>query len=386
MIGKANGAVWQERLDHLKDVVSQDVENGKYFGAVVQVARAGKPVFFEAIGSADAQGAKPLSLNSVFSIFSVTKAFVNVLVLRAIELGRFALTTKVSEIIPEFAGPPRERVTFFHLLSHTSGMPGVWSLSPTLLVDRLEDVLQEILKNWHGVVEPGTRCDYSPMINHVLMAEALRRTDSKGRAFRDILREDLFEPLGMQDTSIGVRSDLQPRHVVPDMRGTLPIELRGRTKPGPYGMFEEEDAEMPWAGAVSTVGDLGKFTDMLRAGGIREGVRILSPATIALARKNWTGQMPNELYKTVALRAGWTPPPAYIGLGFNVRGEGIVNHQLGTLTSPETFGNYGSGSAVFWVDPALDVTFVGLTAGLLSQAANIERFQRLSDIAVSAIV
>lgn len=378
--------VWQERLDHLKSALVSDVEQGKYFGAVLQVARAGEPVFFEAIGSADVGRLKPLALDSVFSIFSVTKAFVNVLVLRSIELGRFALTTKISEIIPEFSGAPRDRITFFHLLSHTSGMPGVWSLSPTLLVDRLEDVLREIVRNWHGIVEPGTRCDYSPMINHVLMAEALRRTDPKKRAFRDILREDLFEPLAMRDTSLGVRADLQPRHVVPDMRGTLPIELRGRTKPGPYGMFEEEEAEMPWAGAVSTVGDLGKFTDMLRSGGVRDGVRILSPRTLELARRNWTGLMPNELYRTVALRAGWTPSPAFIGLGFNVRGEGIVNHQLGTLTSSETFGNYGSGSAVFWIDPELDVTFVGLTAGLLTQAANIERFQRLSDIAVSAMV
>jgi CubicO group peptidase (beta-lactamase class C family) len=86
----------------------------------------------------------------------------------------------------------------------------------------------------------------------------------------------------------------------------------------------------------------------------------------------------------VALRAGYAPPPAYIGLGFNVRGTQIVRHQLGTLTSPETFGNYGAGSAVYWVEPELDVTFVALTAGLLSQARNIDRFQRLADIVVSA--
>lgn len=67
-----------------------------------------------------------------------------------------------------------------------------------------------------------------------------------------------------------------------------------------------------------------------------------------------------------------------------MRGDRIVRHQLGTLTSPETFGNYGAGSAVYWVDPELDLTFVGLTAGILAQAPNIDRFQRLADIAVSA--
>jgi CubicO group peptidase (beta-lactamase class C family) len=98
----------------------------------------------------------------------------------------------------------------------------------------------------------------------------------------------------------------------------------------------------------------------------------------------WTGDLPNELYKAVALRAGYPPPPANMGLGFNVRGPELINHQLGTLTSPETFGNYGAGSMVFWIDPELDITFVGLTAGLLTQARNIERFERLADIVVGA--
>src|SRR5690606_16227550 len=111
---------------------------------------------------------------------------------------------------------------------------------------------------------------------------------------------------------------------------------------------------------------------------------LLSPTTLRRARTVWTGDMPNELYKVVALRAGYEVPPAYLGLGFNVRGGAMVNTQLGTLTSPQTFGNYGAGSALYWVDPELDLVFVGLTAGLLTQAQNIARFQRLSDMAVAA--
>ncbi|MBN9185746.1 MAG: hypothetical protein J0I97_09835, partial [Microbacterium sp.] len=105
---------------------------------------------------------------------------------------------------------------------------------------------------------------------------------------------------------------------------------------------------------------------------------------IRLARTTWTGDMPNELYRTVALRAGYAVPPASLGLGFNLRGSGIPVHQMGTLTSPSTFGNYGAGSVLFWVDPELDLTFVALTAGLLPQAENIARFQQLSDLAVGA--
>ncbi len=75
-----------------------------------------------------------------------------------------------------------------------------------------------------------------------------------------------------------------------------------------------------------------------------------------------------------------------MGLVFNVRSTKIGHHQLDTLTSPEKFGNYGAGSALFWVDPALDVSFACLTAGVMTQAANIARFQKLSDLVVSACV
>lgn len=386
MIGQQQPTVWKARLEQIAAAIEQNVQRGDYFGAVIRVARGGEVVLSRAIGYEDAAKTRPLREDSIFSIFSITKAFVNVLVLRAIEEGRLTLTTRISAIIPEFAGVPRERITVYHLLTHTAGLPGVWSLGPDVLVDRFDEVLRVACATIHSIVEPGTRCDYSPMVNHILMAEALRRLDPRGRAIRDILREELFEPLGMSDTSLGVRRDLAARHVVPDMRGTLPIRTPGRNKPGPYGVFEEEEAEMPWAGAVATASNLHRFVEMLRRGGELDGARIVSPTTLRLARRNWTGDMPNELYRAVALRAGWEVPPAYIGLGFSVRGERIVHHQFGTLTSPQTFGNYGSGSAVYWVDPELDVSFVCLTAGLLSQAANIERFQRLSDMTVSAML
>ena len=61
----------------------------------------------------------------------------------------------------------------------------------------------------------------------------------------------------------------------------------------------------------------------------------------------------------------------------------MTHHMFGTQTSPETFGNYGAGSTLYWVDPELDLTFVCLTTGLLSSNRNIVRFHRLADIAVS---
>ncbi|MGY1838143.1 MULTISPECIES: serine hydrolase domain-containing protein [unclassified Modestobacter] len=373
-----------ERLSHLESVVQADVDAGLYYGASIKIARHGELALDLALGHADAAATRPIRPDSVFSIFSLTKTFVNILTLRAIERGQFALTTRMVELVPEFSGQPRERATIFHFLTHTNGLPGLWEIQPGMHLDRLDDVVAAACERVHGTVEPGARCDYSPMVNHALLGEALRRTDPQGRSITDILQQDLFDPLGMVDTALGIKAHMRDRHVVPDMRGLIPVKVLSGTTPGAYGLFEAESNEATWVGAASTTGDVLRIAEMLRNLGGLEGARILSPRSVKIARRNWTGDLPNELYRAVALRAGYAPPPAYLGLGFNVRGERIVRHQLGTLTSPETFGNYGAGSAVYWVEPELDLTFVGLTAGVLSQAANIDRFQRLADIAVSA--
>lgn len=373
------------RLEHLREVVEADVAARNYWGARIRVAQHGEVVADFTVGHADADASIPLRDDSVFSIFSVSKAFVNVLILRAIELGRIALTTKVSQIIPEFSGPPRDRATIYHLLSHTAGLPGLWEPKPGLHFDELSEMVEAVLAVFHGTSEPGTRCDYSPMANHVLLAEILRRTDPEGRSINDIFEQDLFIPLGMDDTRYGLRDHMRSRHVVPDFRGVVPVKHLTKQNDDDNGIFLVERQEAVWMGASSTAQDMGRLAEMLRRGGELDGARVLSPATLRLARRNHTGEMPNELYKAAALRGGYDVPPAYLGLGFSVRGTRIVKHQFGTLTSPETFGNYGAGSTEFWIDPELDVTFVGLTAGLLRQEPNIDRFQRLSDIVVSAL-
>ena len=96
--------------------------------------------------------------------------------------------------------------------------------------------------------------------------------------------------------------------------------------------------------------------------------------------------MPNQLYKRVAENAGWEVPPANQGIGFQVRGTGVFHHLFGTLASPETHGNYGAGSTMFWVDPERDVSFALCSAGVMTQAANIERCQKLSDLVHSAML
>jgi CubicO group peptidase (beta-lactamase class C family) len=252
-------------------------------------------------------------------------------------------------------------------------------------LDDLSEAVEAVCALALGSNLPGVRADYSPMANHVLLAEAIRRTDPTQRKIADILREDLFEPLGMSDTALGIKAHMRDRHVVPDFRGTVPIKHLSRQVEGDNGLFEAESQEAVWMGGASTTADLLRLAETLRRGGVTpDGYRLLSPRMVALARRNHTGDLPNELYKTVAVRNGYEVPPAYLGLGFSVRGDRIVRHQFGTLTTPQTFGNYGAGSSMFWIDPELDLVFVALTAGLLPQADNILRFQTLSDLAVAA--
>lgn len=375
------------RLEHLVRVIGADVESGRYHGAVILLARRGRVALHEAIGYAHRASGAAIRKDHVFSIFSVTKAFTNALVFRCIERGDFALTTRISALIAEFSGGVRETITVKDLLTHCSGLPSVFVPVPGMYIDRLEEVVAALCAHMHAEAPPGGAVSYAPMAAHALLGEAVRRCDPAGRSFRAIAHEDLFAPLGMRDTAIGVRADLRARHVIPEFLPTgPPMQHLGHSNLGENGAFEEEAAEMPWVGAVSTVADLYRFAEMLRRGGELDAVRILAPAILDLATRNWTGDKPNELYVQLVSRKGWPPYPAYIGLGFFLRGEAICPHQFGTLASPRTFGNTGYGSAIFWVDPAREMTFVCLTAGVMDEADNIERFQRLSDIALSAAV
>ena len=374
------------RLAYLKTTIEEDIARGKYYGMAIAVGRHGELGLHEALGHADAEKKVPVKPDSVFSLFSTTKAITNVLVFRAMELGQFALTTRVCEIIPEFSGGLREQITFYHLLTHSSGLPSVYIPQPGMYLDVLEEIIAAICQFVHSTEEPGKRVDYSPLVHHALMGEAVRRMDPRQRSYRQLVEDEVLKPLGMKNTSVGVRADLKPRHLVPVFQGDAPVQHLGHSDLGPNGAFEEEHAEMPWLGVVSTAADMYRFAEMLRRRGELDGARILSPAILRRARQNQTGERPNELYKALALSQGWEPFPAYIGLGFSLRGAAMCHHLYGTLTSPETFGNYGFGATLFWVDPELDMTFVALSTGVMDRAPNMERFQRLSDIAVSAAI
>ena len=372
------------KLDRLSAAVRRDIDEERYDGAALVVGRGGAVAMQEALGFADRATRRKARADDVFCIFSVTKQLTAATVLARFERGELRPTTPVADIIPEFGVKGKQRVTVAHLLTHTGGMSAGLPPIPMDQIGNLEAAVAAICDQ--GVESiPGKEVSYSPITAHSVLGEIVRRVDGGKRRFRDILAAEVLEPLGMKDTWLGLRRDLAQRRVPVVVRdrspGLFPAELLEA-----FNDLITEEAEIPGAGAISTAGDIFRFAEALRRGGELDGARILSPAMLGLATTNHTGLMPNNLWNYAREMRGWDEFPAFLGLGFFLRGSGIFPMYFGTMASPRTFGGVGAGSTMFWVDPERDLTFVCLTAGLLEETRNIDRFQRLSDLLFAAVV
>jgi CubicO group peptidase (beta-lactamase class C family) len=374
-------------LARLRAAIEQDVAGERYDGAVVIVARGGEVGLHEAIGFADRAAGRDADLGDVFRIFSMTKAFTNALVLQAVDRGLLALTTRVVDVIPEFRGTDRfrgmhkDRVTIAQLLTHRAALVPTPLPLPYMELGDLQAVVAAICE-LDLVGPPGTLVQYSPALAHALLGEMVRRAHG-AESFRAVLDGELLAPLGMADTRLGAPAAWAGRLVPAVAR----FPAGGWLGPEDIEVMNDvihEEAELPWVGCVATAGDVFRFAEMVRRGGELEGVRILSPAILDLATTNQTGSEPNQLYRMLYEAMGWEVAPASVGLGFMLRGEGIHVTFFGTQASPRTHGNFGAGSSLFWVDPERDLTFVCLTAGVMEESANLQRFQRLSDLAQAA--
>jgi CubicO group peptidase (beta-lactamase class C family) len=245
----------------------------------------------------------------------------------------------------------------------------------------LGDVIQA-LSAVDVLFEPGTNLNYAPAINHALMGEMVRRAYG-ATSFRDLARELIFDPLGMDDTSFGLPATLKDRAV--PLKAYLPEG--GFLQPSDIECLNDhitEDAEMPWVGSVSTARDVLTFAEMIRRRGLHGGQWVLAPSIVDQATTLQTGDMPNDLYAQMATARGWETPRGNFGLGFSLSGTGTAPSFFGPFTSPRTHGNYGAGSSLFWVDPERDLTFVFLSAGVMEESENVARFQKLSTMAVAA--
>lgn len=376
-----NAGLNSQRLSLLRDTIAKDITNEIYHGAVVLVAHHGDIQMHEAIGNSDKQ--RPTQLDDVFSLMSITKQFTTVLVLSVIEQGHFALNTRVADIIPEFGVKGKNNITVYQLLTHMSGMnpelPANLEPGGHISIEKLVAAASE--ERLHH--RPGRTVCYNPYSAHSILAEMVVRTDPGARQFGRIMDEDLFVPLQMQSSSLSTRPELKERKV-PIMPA---FDQGGLFDPEAFIAMNQlviEGAEFAAAGAIGSAMDLFRFTEMLRQGGSYQGQNILSRSMVKHAVTNQTGTMPNDIFDFAREMHAWPDWPAYIGLTFFLRGEGVFPTPMGHNTSPATFCGEGAGSTLFWVDPEKDLTFICLTAGIMDEAENILRFQRLSDIVVSA--
>lgn len=374
-----------DRLLNIKRSIESDTSSGLYDGAVFIVARHGQIAMQVAVGRADVSKNRPAKVDDVYFIMSLTKQMTVVRVLMDIEKGKFDLTTPIKEVIPEFGIKGKQNINVWHILTHTSGLNTETPF--TLPIDKMGVIEQVVatLSNERVLYTPGKIMTYNAITNHALVAAMVQRLDEKKRTFRQILWDDVFKPIGMMETYLSLQDRFRERLV--------PVIVRDKT-PGIFdpslieamNIFANDEMELPSGGGVSTAMDVFLFSEMLRRGGELNGTRLLSPETVKLAITNQTGDMVNHLHDYMREMYGWPEYPAYIGLSFFLRGDGIFPHPFGLNTSPHTYGGLGAGSTMFWIDPERDLTFVFLSAGLLEEGRSYMRLQRLSDLVISSVV
>jgi CubicO group peptidase (beta-lactamase class C family) len=374
-----------QRLSRVGARMDAEISNGRYDGAALIVARKGQIALRTIHGYADRGAERKLKDNDVFATMSLGKQFTAVVVLNRIERGELHLHMRVCDVIPEFRDNGMRTMSLFHLLTHTSGIESEW---PSVPLETLVDIgkLTAYAASRRPDSTPGERVSYSTMVAHSVMAEMVRRVDKAGRSFTQIVTQDLFEPLKMNNTSMGPRADLLARlcPIRPAFQGPgviAPEALLNVAK-----ILSTEKAELGAGGYMTTLDDVHRFATMLRNGGELDGARILSPRTLAYCTQNFTGEKTNSLFDYTRESRGWEPWPASMGIGFWVRGEGIQPGPMSNFSSPRAYGAWGAGSTGFWVDPEMDLTFSFLSVGIMEATDHLERVQRLADLVIAALV
>lgn len=172
---------------------------------------------------------------------------------------------------------------------------------------------------------------------HAVLAQCIRRVDGGRRRFREIAEAHLLRPLGMVQTSLGMRADLADRAVTPRVADPSDglFSADGLVELARMLLDPQQDVEIPAGGFVSTAGDIFRFAEALRQGGMLDERRVLSRAMIALATRCHTGNMPNDLWNYAVEMKNWPEFPANLGLGLFVRGEGLFPTYFGHLSSPQ---------------------------------------------------
>ncbi|MBM3749611.1 MAG: DUF1343 domain-containing protein [Acidimicrobiia bacterium] len=333
--GQVPASVDQARFARIDEVIAADIADKKLPGAVVVVGQGDAVHFRKVYGHrALVPAAEPMTMDTVFDMASLTKVVATTsAVMMLVEDGRIRLSDPVAQYVPDFARYGKDRVTIHHLLTHMSGLrPDVDLVDPWVGHDEaIRLANEEVL-----MAPPGRRFVYSD-IGFFLLADIVARVS--GQKFEAFVADRLFKPLGMNDTMFlplaSLRSRIAPTEVCtpygwpcagPDaamLRGTVhdPTARRMGGVAGHAGLF-------------STANDLVRFARMLLRGGELDGVRVMSPLTVA---RMTTPSTPED---EANVR----------GLGWDMDSSFSANR--GELLPVGSFGHTGFTGTSIWIDPA----------------------------------
>jgi CubicO group peptidase (beta-lactamase class C family) len=332
----------------------REVDEGLLPAVQIALARNGRLALFETFGTASA--------DSLFCIFSSTKAITSAAIWLLLQEGRLDVSEKVSEIIPPFASNGKDVVTVEQLLTHTAGFPA----APFRSLDWLEPARRyERFEQWRLAWEPGSRFEYHPTSSMWVLAEILERRG--GIAFQQFIRDRISEPLGLSDLFVGLPESENDRVVpvahVGDPLTAADYAALGMPEPPVTEVTEEailsfndpaiRGVGVPGGGGITSAADLALFYQALLTGEGPSGT-VWLPETLASARRVRTGDMLDPVFRK----------PVSRGLGIVISGDETRNYRgFGHTNSPEAFGHNGAGGQLAWVDPATGISLAYLTSG-----------------------
>ena len=362
----------------------------KIAGALTLVARRGKVAYLSPAGMMDVEREKPITEDTIFRIYSMTKPIATVALMMLYEHGHFQLADQVYKYIPEWRNlevyvsgeyldfvtkPPERDMTIRDLLTHTSGLaygasaetatPVAAAYQKMKVLDLHKGTLKEMVQKVAELpleFSPGTRWNYSISTDVCgYLVEVI-----SGMSFNEYLEKYIFEPLGMVDTGFHVPLEKQDRFAANYNRDTSK-KLQLMDDPANSAYLTPPTCFSGGGGLVSTAADYYRFCQMLLNGGELDGVRLLGPRTIEYMTMNHLPGNQDLTDLSISAFSETANEGVGFGLGFAVIIDLVKSQQAGSL------GEYywgGAASTIFWIDPAQDLIVIFLTQMMPSNTFN----------------
>ena len=284
--------VCDERFADLRALFAKNIDAGDELGGSLVVDVGGVPLVDIWGGWTDRQQTRPWQRDTISNVWSCTKTVTALAALVLVERGLLEIDAPVARYWPEFAAAGKEDVRVRHVLSHTSGVPA-WDQPVTM-----EDVYDSHTAAARLAAQapwwtPGTASGYHLLNYGHLVGELIRRVD--GRTLGRFVVEEIAGPLdadfhiGLPDSEVDRVADIvPPQRTSIDPSAPDPDNIRLRTFTGPWVDARESltpawrRAEIGAANGHGNARSLARIQSVVACGGAVEGVRLLSPETIAL--------------------------------------------------------------------------------------------------------